>query len=151
MTAVIENTREIARSPEDVFGYLSDMGNEVEWNPDCVSMDRLTEAGWRRHEVPSEVEAGPVVVTECTRDERPRTWTYENGGPISVVLTVTLEPTSTGGTRMTSRGEWTPHGSMRLAFPAFVRVMRRAERGVMANSRQALEERRDEAAAQLGS
>ena len=152
MAAVIENTGEIARSPEDVFRYLSDMGHEVEWNPDCVSMDRLTEgpvgvgtrfrAKWKQ---------GPVVITECTRYERPRTWTYENGGPISVVLTVTLEPTSTGGTRMTSRGEWTPHGWMRLVFPAFVRVMRRAERGVMANSRQALEERRDEAAAQLGS
>jgi uncharacterized protein YndB with AHSA1/START domain len=147
LTAVIENTSEISRSPEDVFDYLSDMGHEVEWNPDCVSMERLTEgpvgvgtrfrAKWKQ---------GPVVITECTNFERPRTWTYLNGGPISVLLTVTLEPTSDGRTLLTSRGEWTPHGAMRLAFPIFVRVMRRAELGVMANSRRFLEERRDRSA-----
>lgn len=145
MTAVIENSVEIVRSPEDVFDYLADQGNEVEWNPDCLRMDKLTEgpvgvgtkfrAKWKQ---------GPELTTQCTRYERPRTWTYENGGPISVVLTVTLEPTEAGGTRLTSRGEWTPHGWMRLAFPVFVRVMRRAEKGVMANSRRALEERRDQ-------
>jgi len=143
MTAVIENSVDIPRSPEDVFDYLADQGHELGWNPDCLRMDKLTDgpvgvgtrfrAKWKQ---------GPVVITECTRYERPRTWTYENGGPISVVLNVTLEPTDTGGTRLTSRGEWTPHGWMRLALPVFVRVMRRAEKGVMANSRRALEERR---------
>ena len=148
MTAVIENTVEIARSPEAVFDYLADQGNEVHWNPDCVSMQKLTEgpigvgtrfrAKWKQ---------GPVVETECTRFERPRLWRYENGGQISVVLTVTLAPTPNGGTRMTSHGEWTPHGWFRLVFPLFIRVMRRAERGVVANARHALEERRDAAAA----
>jgi uncharacterized protein YndB with AHSA1/START domain len=145
MTSVIENSVEIARSPEDVFDYLSDQGNEVEWNPDCLRMDKLTEgpvgvgtrfrAKWKQ---------GPEVMTECTRYERPRIWAYENGGPISVVLTVSLEPTTAGGTRLTSRGEWTPHGWIRLAFPVFVRVMRRAEKGVIANSRRALEQHRDQ-------
>ncbi len=103
MNAVIENTVEIARTPEAVFDYLADQGNEVHWNPDCVSMEPLTagplgvgsrfRAKWKQ---------GPVVETECTHFERPRMWRYENGGPISVVLTVTLEPTSSGGTRMTS-------------------------------------------------
>ena len=148
MTAVIENTVEIARSPEAVFDYLADQGNEVHWNPDCVSMQKLTEgpvgvgtrfrAKWKQ---------GPVVETECTRFERPRRWRYENGGQISVVLTVTLEPTPTGETRMTSRGEWTPHGWFRLIFPVFIRVMRSAERDVVANARHALEERWDAAAA----
>jgi hypothetical protein len=44
---------------------------------------------------------------------------------------------------MTSRGVWTPHGWFRLAFPVFIRVMRRAERGVVANAREALEQGRD--------
>ena len=144
MLAVIENTVEIARTPEAVFDYLADQGNEIQWNPDCVSMEKLTagpvgvgtrfRAKWKQ---------GPVVETECTRFERPRMWRYENGGQISVVLTVTLEPTPSGGTRMTSHGEWTPNGWFRLVFPVFVRVMRRAERGVVANARRALEERRD--------
>jgi energy-coupling factor transporter transmembrane protein EcfT len=65
------------------------------------------------------------------------------------VLTVTLEPTPSGGTRMTSHGEWTPHGWFRLAFPVFIRVMRRAERSVVANACRALEEGRDATAAAL--
>ncbi len=144
MLAVIENTVEIARTPEAVFDYLADHGNEVQWNPDCVSMEKLTagpvavgtrfRAKWKQ---------GPVVETECTRFERPRMWRYENGGQISVVLTVTLEPTPSGATRMASHGEWTPSGWFRLVFPVFVQVMRRAERGVVANARRALEERRD--------
>jgi uncharacterized protein YndB with AHSA1/START domain len=144
MTAIIENTIEIARTPEAVFDYLADQGNEVHWNPDCVSMDKLTagpvDVGTR---FKAKWKQGPAVVTECTRFERPRTWQYANDGPISVVLTVTVEPTATGATRMTSRGEWTPHGWFRLIFPVFVLRMRRAERGVVANARRALEERRD--------
>jgi hypothetical protein len=59
---------------------------------------------------------------------------------VSLVLTITLQATPTGGTRLTSHGAWTPHGWFRLAFPVFIRVMRRAERGVVANARRALEE-----------
>lgn len=141
MSAVIENTVEIARTPEAVFDYLADLGNEVHWNPDCVSMQKLTDgpvgvgtrfrAKWKQ---------GPVIESTCTVFERPRTWRYENGGPISVELTVTLEATPSGSTRMTSHGVWTPNGWFRLAFPVFIRVMRRAERGVVANARQALEQ-----------
>jgi uncharacterized protein YndB with AHSA1/START domain len=146
VTAVIENSIEIARTPEDVFDYLADQGNEVDWNPDCVSMEKLTDgpvgvgtrfrAKWKQ---------GPFVVSECTRFERPRTWRYENGGPIAVVLTITLESTPSGGTWVTSRGEWTAHGWFRLVFPVFIQVMRRAEHAVLANARRALEERRDTA------
>ena len=146
MSAVIENTVEISRTPEEVFDYLANQGNEVHWNPDCVSMQKLTDgpvgvgtrfrAKWKQ---------GPVIESECTRFERPRMWRYENGGPISVVLTVTLEATPSGGTRMTSRGVWTPHGWFRFVFPVFIRVMRRAERGVVANARSALEQGRDAA------
>ena len=144
MTAVIENSIEIAREPDAVFDYLADQGNEVAWNPDCVSMEKLTDgpvrAGTRFR---AKWKQGPIVESECTRFERPRMWRYENGGPIGVVLTVNLEATPGGGTRMTSRGEWTAHGWFRLVFPVFVQVMRRAEHKVLANARRALEERRD--------
>ena len=146
MNVVIENTVDIDRSPEAVFDYLADQGNEIRWNPDCLSMERLTDgpvgvgtrfrAKWKQ---------GPYVETECTRFERPRTWQYTNGGPISVVLTVVLEPTPSGGTRMVAHGEWTPHGWFRLVFPVFIRMMRRAERSVVQHARRALEERRDAA------
>ena len=78
MATVIENVIEIARTPEDVFDYLSDLGNEVRWNPDCLSMEQLTDgpvgvgtrfrAKWKQ---------GPVIFPEVTAYERPRTWTYD--------------------------------------------------------------------------
>ena len=84
MTAIIENTVEIARSPEAVFDYLADQRNEIHWNPDCMSMQKLTEgpvgvgtrfrAKWKQ---------GPVIETECTRFERPRMWQYVNGGQMA--------------------------------------------------------------------
>jgi uncharacterized protein YndB with AHSA1/START domain len=144
VATVIENTVEIARSPEDVFDYLSDQGNEIHWNPDCISMEKLTpgpvgvgtrfRAKWKQ---------GPVVFTEVTTYERPRTWTYENGGMIGCILTATLEPMADGGTRMTARGLWSGHGIARLFFPLFIRSMRKAEVEVANNFRRALEEGRD--------
>lgn len=150
MGAVIENTVDIARGLEATFDYLSDMRNELQWNPDCVSVEKISDgpvgvgtrfrAKWKQ---------GPEIEAECTAYDRPRMWRYENGGPISLVLTITLVPTSTGGTRMTSHGVWTPHGWFRLVFPVFIRVMRRAERGVVANARRALEARRDVTAGEV--
>src|SRR4029078_5612531 len=136
----IENTVDIARSPAAVFDYLADQGNEIHWNPDCVSMTQLTDGpvgGGTRFR--AKWTQGPVVETECTAFDRPRMWQYANGGPVSVVLTVTLEPTPVGGTRMTADGEATAHRQVRLIFPVFIRVMRRAERGVIASARRALE------------
>jgi uncharacterized protein YndB with AHSA1/START domain len=146
MTAVIENSTEIARSPEDVFDYLADVRNEPEWNPDCQWVRQLTEepvgvgsrfrAKWKQ---------SPAIETTLTELDRPRSWVYENGGPISLVLTITLEPTAARGTRLTAHGAWSAHGWMRLAFPVFVLFMRRSERQVLVNARRALEERRDQA------
>jgi hypothetical protein len=148
VTTLIENVIEIARTPEDVFDFLSDMGNEVGWNRDCVSVERLTEgpvgvgtrfrAKWKQ---------GPVVFTELTQYERPSSWTYVNGGSIACVLTLTLEPTPSGGTRLTSSGRWSANGLARLFFPVFIRRMRKAEVHVIVDARRALEAHEDRAAA----
>ena len=148
MATLIENSIEIARTPEDVFDYLSDMGNEVHWNPDCVLIEQLTDgpvgvgtrfrAKWKQ---------GPVIFPEVTAYERPRTWTYSNGGSIGCVLTITLEPSGNGGTRLTASGLWSANGLARLFFPVFIRTMRKAEVQVVANARRALEARADQTAA----
>ena len=62
-----------------------------------------------------------------------------NGGSIACILRITLEPTSSGGTRMTSRGTWSANGLAKLFFPVFIRTMRKAEVQVVANARRALE------------
>jgi uncharacterized protein YndB with AHSA1/START domain len=144
MSSTIVNSVDIPRSPEEVFDYLSDQATELQWNPDCVSMERLTPGPVRvGTKYRAKWKQGPVVFTEVTRYDRPKAWTYENGGPISCVLTVSLEPLPDGATRLTSRGEWSAHGWMRLAFPIFIQMMRRAEKQTLANARKALAERRD--------
>jgi len=144
VATLIENVIEIARSPEDVFDYLSDLGNEVRWNPDCLSVEQLTDgpvgvgtkfrAKWKQ---------GPIIFPEVTVYQRPHDWTYANGGSIACVLSITLEPTVSGGTRLTSRGLWSANGLARLIFPVFIRTMRKAEVHVVANARRALEAHED--------
>ena len=41
-------------------------------------------------------KGAPVIVTECTRYDRPHGWTYRNGGPIAVTFDADLTPTPTG-------------------------------------------------------
>ncbi len=84
------------------------------------------------------------MFTEVTAYERPRTWTYVNGGSIACVLRITLEATSSGGTRLTSRGLWSANGLARLFFPVFIRTMRKAEVHVVADARRALEAHEDQ-------
>jgi hypothetical protein len=40
--AVIQNTTLIERAPDEVFDYLVDLRNELEWNPRVESMEKLT-------------------------------------------------------------------------------------------------------------
>jgi hypothetical protein len=87
------------------------------------------------------------VFTEVTAYERPTSWTYVNGGSIGCVLTITLEPTSSGGTRLIARGLWSANGLARLFFPVFIRTMRKAEVQVLTNARRALEASQDRTAA----
>ena len=107
---VIESTVLIQRPPEEVFDYLSDPRNELEWNPKVKVMEKLTDgpvgvgttfrAKWTK---------SGVVTLECREYDRPRHWRFVNGGPLSVDFSVDLTPES-GGTRFTSRFDATPHG-----------------------------------------
>jgi hypothetical protein len=41
--AVVDCAIEIDRSPEDVFGYVTDIGREFEWNPRTRRVVKLTD------------------------------------------------------------------------------------------------------------
>ena len=93
--AVIESTVLIQRPPEEVFDYLSDPRNELEWNPKVRVMQKLTDgpvgvgtkfrAKWTK---------SGVVTLECREYDRPRHWRFVNGGPLSVDFAVDLTPES---------------------------------------------------------
>ena len=137
--AVIENSVQIDRSPEDVFDYLVDLRNELEWNPGVESMEKLTDGAIGvGTEYLARWNQSSLIEVECVRFERPYRWAYTNGGPISVTFEVTLTPQGTG-TLLASHFEAHPHGLMKLFFPVLLQSLKRGEKQNMQHIKHALE------------
>jgi len=138
---VIRNSAVIRCTPEQAFDYLSDPRAELEWNPRCEVMDKLTDGpvgeGTRYR---AKWKSSPFVELETVRFDRPHTWTMHNAGLIEVTFTARLEPVSEG-TKLHVEFEPRPHGWFRLVFPVFLLVIRREERANMTYLRDALERR----------
>ncbi len=138
---VITNSVVIGCTPEDAFDYLSDHRSELEWNPACQEMEKLTAGpiglGTRYG---AKWSNSPHVEMETLAYDRPHSWTMHNGGPIEVTFTCTLEPLAEG-TRLTSDFAPTPHGWFRLLFPVFLVLLRRHEKQNMGLIKSALERR----------
>lgn len=125
----VENTVEIVRSPADVFDYLTDITNEVDWNPKTRHVVKLTSgpispgtrfgAEW--------IKGNPVIV-EYVRFERPTAWT-------SVARSRRLDARGEGriepigrGSRVTVTIELRPKGMLALLLPVMRRTMHERER-----------------------
>lgn len=136
---VIRNSVVIRCSPEEAFDYLSDHRAELDWNPKCQVMDKLTEGpvgqGTRYR---AKWKGSPYVELETVRFDRPRSWTMHNGGPIEVTLTCRLEHVAEG-TKLSAEFEPRPHGWFRLIFPIFRLLIRRDEKANMSRLRDGLE------------
>ncbi|WP_433019728.1 SRPBCC family protein [Kribbella sp. CA-294648] len=139
---VIRNSVLIRCIPEEAFDYLSDHRAELEWNPKCELMEKVTDgpvglgtkyrAKWK---------SSPLVDLETIAFDRPHSWTMHNGGPIEVTFTCRLEPVTGEGTRLHAEFEPKPHGWFRLIFPIFLLAARREEKTNMTHLRDALEQR----------
>jgi uncharacterized protein YndB with AHSA1/START domain len=72
----IENAVEIARAPEDVFDYLTDITREFEWNPRTRRAKKLTpgEIGVGTRFDAEWIKGNPMIV-EYVTFERPTAWT----------------------------------------------------------------------------
>lgn len=79
------------------------------------------------------------MVTECTQYERPARFSYHNGRPVEVDLTISVTPTPTG-TPLKSLFDAGAHGLFRLIFPIFLVILRRQEKANMANVKRFLED-----------
>jgi uncharacterized protein YndB with AHSA1/START domain len=136
---VIRNSVILRCTPEVVFDYLSDHRAELEWNPKCERVEKLTEGpigvGTRYR---AKWKNGPTVELETVAFERPHRWTTHNDGPIEVTFTCRLEAVPEG-TRLDADFEPTPHGWFRLIFPLFLVIMRRDEKANMGHLRAAVE------------
>jgi len=139
--ALIRNSVVIRCTPEEAFDYLSDLRAELEWNPACKVMEKLTDGpvglGTRYR---AKWDKSPVVELEIVAYDRPHTWTGHNAGAIEVTFTGRLTEVS-GGTRLETEFEPVAHGWFRLVFPIFLWLMRREERANMEHIRTVLERR----------
>ena len=72
---IVENAVEIARPPEDVFGYLTDITKELEWNPRTRRVEKLTsgEIGAGTRFDAQWIKGNPTIV-EYVLFERPTAW-----------------------------------------------------------------------------
>jgi hypothetical protein len=135
----IRSRTTIARPIEEVFDFGVDLRNELEWNPNVESMVMLTDGpvalGTR---MSGKWSKSKQIELECTRFERPHHWTWVNGGPVSVILSITLSEVD-GGTRLDATFDAHPNGLFRLVFPIFIRIMRKEEAQNMVNLKAHLE------------
>jgi hypothetical protein len=144
---LIQNSVLLKSTPERAFDYLTDLGNEAEWNPDMDHIEKLTAgpvgvgtkwlAKWKSAPKPVEVE-----MLEHDRPsrwhDRPSRWVAHNGGLLEVTFTGRLE-LEAAGVRLHVDFEARPHGPLRLFFPIILRKIRNGEAANMEHIRAALE------------
>lgn len=124
--APLVSTIEIARPPEEVFGYATDPRHFAEWQHDVVRVELL---GGGRFATTRRINGAERTMTQrITRSEPPRTWVAEGvDGPIRPYARVTVEPLDGGAaSRATFALDFTGHG---IGVPLAPVVRRLAARG----------------------
>ncbi len=115
---LIVNSIFIQRSIEDVFEYCLDLENELQWNPNLVSLKALSSrpivvgtkyiANWK---------GGPPITCEYMSIERPNSWeVFGNGKGMDIVFRgqVTRQGNES---HLTISMDLRPHGLLRLLAP----------------------------------
>lgn len=124
---VVRNTARIARPPQVVFAYLTDLQREPEWNPALKAVTPLTDGPLRagsRYAVRFD-RVGESII-EYDRVEPPFRWATRSSGrrlDVRFLGEVTPEP---AGCRVSLQTRLLPHGVLRLATPVLNRVMRKS-------------------------
>ena len=89
-----ELTIEIARTPDEVFAYLTDVSNLTEWQP---AVRAVEQKGDRIEETRSFLGREMHTTLEIVESEQPRLFTLKAlDGPVRFTITHTLEPAGTG-------------------------------------------------------
>jgi hypothetical protein len=138
--AVVENTIDIARSPEDVFDYCVDLTREPEWNAKAKRVEKLS-AGpiglGTRYE--AEFLKGDPTTIEFVRLERPLAWESVGRSRRLDAKSEGRVSTTEHGARLVMRMELRPTGTLRLLLPILGRFMHKQQERNLATIKEALE------------
>ncbi|MGZ3952747.1 MAG: SRPBCC family protein [Flavisolibacter sp.] len=137
-STIVSHVR-INKPPQVVFNYISDMRNELKWNPDVLYMQKTTDGpvGVGTH-FKAKWHMSDTLDEEITRFDPPNNLTFENGGALAVSLQVHLSGVDSA-TEMEARFIATPHGFLRAIFPIMRSKLKEQEAENMVNLKRALE------------
>ena len=131
--APITNTVEIARTPDDVFAYLTDISRFTEWQDAVVSAKPLDDgpmkAGSKATLTRRIGKREQTFTTELTDWNPPRSYAFRGiDGPVRPIGNGTLEPIGDGQrTRFTFSIDFEGHGIGKLLVPLVVRRQAKKE------------------------
>lgn len=141
--APITESIEIARRPEDVFGYLDDLARHGEWQSEIVSArvdtEGPTRVGSRATETRRFGKREQTMTYEVTEHDPPRIFAFHGiDGPVRVVGRGTVAPVGDGSSsRMTIVLDFEGHGFGKLLLP----LVRGQARKQVPKNQQRLKER----------
>jgi hypothetical protein len=123
-----ENAIEICPSLEDVFGYLTDITKEVEWNPRTRRVEKLTPGpiGLGTRFGAEWIKGNPAIV-EYVRFERPMAWTAIARSRRMGCEGQGADPPTEQGSRVMVRTKLRPKGLLALLLPLMRRTMHKRE------------------------
>lgn len=142
--APITNTVEIARTPDDVFAYLTDISRFTEWQDAVVSAKPLDDgpmkAGSKATMTRRMGKREQTFTTELTDWNPPRSYAFRGiDGPVRPIGKGTLEPIGDGQrTRFTFSIDFEGHGLGKLLVPL---VVKRQAKKEIVESHEALKNR----------
>jgi uncharacterized protein YndB with AHSA1/START domain len=138
-----EATTEIARTPEEVFAFATDVERLPEWMTGLIDANQLTDGavqkGTRFEHVVQFLGKRFTAGFETTEYEEGRRIAFRTtSGPIDMETTVTYEE-SPGGTRVHQIVTGNPRGFFKVAEPVLVRLVERQLKGSLENLKDLLE------------
>jgi hypothetical protein len=138
--AVVENRVEIARSPEYVFDYCTDLTREPEWNPKAKRVEKITPGpiGLGTQFNAKFLKGDPMTI-ELVRFERPTEWEATGRSARLDAKTVGRVSATNSGARLNMRMELSPKGTLKLLLPILGHYMHNQEERNLANIKAALE------------
>jgi uncharacterized protein YndB with AHSA1/START domain len=123
----IVSTVEIARSPEEVFAYVTDPVRFSEWQKGVIrggAEDAAPPAVGSKCTTTRRIGGGERTATqEITELDPPRRWAVRGmDGPIRADVSVTVDPLADGASsRVTIALDFNGHGIGKVLVPLFVR------------------------------